>query len=156
MVFTNVFARVEPGTISQLSFYLLLAFSYLIHKWKKVMIMGLILLSGLVAMRTASAIGMFPGSCGTMCMANRNYYGAPMGGNYSYYPYPNLPFHSTFGPSPYYFRPYGPSPYQPPGCVVCMQRYQQFTQPWPSSRGMMFTKVDIPFRPEEQFNPQSL
>ena len=148
MVFTNIFARVEPGTISQLSFYIVLAFSFLLHKWKKIVLITLVVATGLFTAKTVYAFAYNPNQpnfCGTACMANRNYYGAPVGGNQSYYPYPSLPFHSVFGPSPYYFRPYGPSPYQPPGCIVCMQRYQKFTQPWPTSRGMMFTQVKIPY-----------
>jgi hypothetical protein len=118
------------------------------------LIIAFFLLTSLFLLTSKShAMAYFPGSCGTMCMANRNYYGPPVRPNYSYYPYANLPFHSMHGPSPYYFRPYGPSPYQPQDCVTCMQRYQQFTQPWPSSGGMMFTqtvpsqfRAKIPFR----------
>lgn len=77
----------------------------------------------------AHAAGAFYGSCGTSCMANQNYYGRSYNYNNAYYPYQTLPYHSLYGPTQYYFQPYGPSPYQPADCIQCMQRYQQFTQP---------------------------
>lgn len=127
-----MFARVEPGIISQGSIYLVLLFSFFLYYWKHLLTIFAVIFSVAIALyfsTSAHAIGMAPGGgCGTLCMANYNYYGTPYG-NYGYYPYPSLPFHSLQGPTPYYFQPYGPSPYQPNDCIACMQRYQQFTAP---------------------------
>ena len=76
-----------------------------------------------------NSAGGNPYMCGSACMANQNYYGRPYNYNNVYYPYQTLQYHSLYGPTQYYFQPYGPSPYQPTDCIQCMQRYQQFTAP---------------------------
>ncbi|MBY0412884.1 MAG: hypothetical protein K2Q18_01900 [Bdellovibrionales bacterium] len=134
MVFPSLFARVEPGMISQGSIYIVIAFSFFLYYWKRLIAIFAVLFSiSIIAYySTAHAIGYVPGGCGTLCMANNNYYGTPYGG-YGFYPYSSLPFHSLYGPSNYYFQPYAPSPYQPQDCYVCMQRYNMYTSPISSS-----------------------
>ena len=128
MVFPTMFAGIDTGMVSQASIYAVVAFSYMLLRWKKIFILlSLIVMLGGV-LNKAFAFAYVPGGCGTSCMANQNYYGNPYGGN-GYYPYPGLPYHSFYGPAQYYFRPWGPSPYQPQYCVECMQRYQQFSAP---------------------------
>jgi len=139
-----MFAKIEPGTISQFSVYTVVLFSFLLMTWKR-LLAALVFVTTLgILIHSAYAYAAMggPGVCGTMCMANRNYYGSPYGG-YGFYPYQGPPYHSLYGPTPYYFSPYGPSPYQPYNCVACMQRYQQFTSPM-NFPGM--TKWTIPMQ----------
>lgn len=140
MVFPALISKLDPGTITQFSLYSVLCFSLLlkfVHRlWKLVVLAGAIVIGLTLIFSKANAAMGGPGVCGTSCMANRQYYGTPYGMNY-YYPYPMLPFHSVYGPTPYYFRPYAPSPYQPYNCIECMQRYQMFTSPM-SFQGMTY------------------
>jgi hypothetical protein len=141
-----MFAKIDTGSISQFSIYAVVLFSYLINYWRRTLVVSLIALFILAMFNYSHAFAAVggPGVCGTLCMANRNYYGQPYGQNL-YYPYPMLPFHSFYGPSPYYFRPYGPSPYQPYNCIECMQRYQQFTSPmgFPTGGGMTLWQIPL-------------
>ncbi|MBY0412885.1 MAG: hypothetical protein K2Q18_01905 [Bdellovibrionales bacterium] len=88
-----------------------------------------ILSIALFANTSIAEAGMGGNRCGSSCLAMMGqYYGPTYGGN-GFYPYSSLPFHSLYGPSPYYFQPYAPSPYQPQDCFVCMQRYNMYTSP---------------------------
>ena len=153
MVFPALFSSIDQGITSQFSVYLTLIFSYLLNRFKKIAIGLLIVVSlgiGISLFNQAYAIGANPYACGTMCMANQNYYGTPWGHSPIYY-YPSMNYHSLYGPTPYYFRPYPPSPYQPHNCVSCMMRYQQFSQPYTGwGGGMPFTNIQVPLRPDEQ------
>ena len=84
----------------------------------------------------SQAYAGYMGGCGPGCGLNMNYYGRPFGPPPVYY-YPQLPFHTIYGPTPYYFRPHSPSPYRPSDCVECIMRYQRYTQPLPGSQGGM-------------------
>lgn len=56
--------------------------------------------------------------CGTPSLMNNNYYGTPYV-RPGVYPYPNLNYHSFYGPTPYYFTPHGQSPYMPQWMYNC-------------------------------------
>jgi hypothetical protein len=134
MVFPSMFTSVEPGVISQGSIFFVIAFSFVLYYWKRLLALIAVVasISIIFYCSKAHAAMAVPGSCGSSCMATNNsiynYYGQPYGGN-AWYPYANLPFQSLYGPTQYYFPTYGPSPYQPTDCIACMQRYQQFSAP---------------------------
>lgn len=141
MIFPSLFAHVETGLISQISAYIILGFSFLINYFKKIVIIGLLVFISLITFSRLTFAVAAPGVLQSLGQRNLvQYYGSPYG-NYPLYPYPGLPYHALMGPSPYYFRPYGPSPYQPVDCVTCMMRYQQFSSPYPGMNNMMMTNV---------------
>ncbi len=149
MIFPSLFANVETGMISQMSVYLVLAFSFIINKFRKLLLFAFLLGCTGYFGQKIFALMYVPGGCGTLCMANKNYYGVPWGGN-PVYLYPNMPFHSLYGPTPYYFRPYPPSPYRPQDCPVCMLQYQRYTVPYPGINGSTrLTKLHVPYELSE-------
>jgi len=117
MVFPSLQLPIESGMLSQFSLIFVLGFSYFLKFWKKLVVATLITLSLFIVSKNAFGIAMVPGGCGTMCVNNTNYYGAPWGN--PYYFYPGLQYHSFYGPMPYYFRPHGPSPYRPTWMNQC-------------------------------------
>ena len=124
MIFPSLFSNVDSGVVAQVSAIAVIIFSYVLNKAWKMVIFGALIILSIYGYR-AHAIGAVPGACGTMCVNNRMYYGNPYGGM-PVYPYGRLPYHTMYGPTPYYFQPHGPSPYQPYNCVACMMRYNQF------------------------------
>lgn len=122
MVFPSLQLPIESGMLGQFSFLAVMAFSYFLRFWKKLIIISTIVLLGLGIFNKAYGFAAVswqgPGQgCGTMCVNNMNYYGRPMGNPYYYYP--GLQYHSFYGPMPYYFRPHGPSPYRPMWMNTC-------------------------------------
>lgn len=111
MVFPSLQIPIESGLLSQFSVLFVIGFSYFLKYWKKLTIAALLVLSLMGVSNKVFAFAMAPGSCGTMCVNNTNYYGQPWGSPYYYYP--QLQYHSFWGPMPYYFRPHSPSPYRP-------------------------------------------
>jgi hypothetical protein len=131
MVFPSLMTQIDSGIASQFSTVAVLIFSFLLNKMKKIALFALALLAllSLVYSKKIFSATYYPGGCGTLCMANQRYYGPPQGVQPPIYYYPSLQQHALFGPTQYYFSPYGPSPYQPTDCVQCMLQYQQYTAP---------------------------
>ncbi len=124
MVFPSLSFSVETGLISQMSTIAVIAFSIAINYWKKITVYIAIIAGVGLFSTQAFSIAMIPGGCGTSCMANQNYYGAPWGYNRPVYYYPQLQYHSFWGPTPQYFRPHNQSPYAPSwynNCPTCNQ-----------------------------------
>ena len=110
MVFPSFLTGPEAGHISQITVYTVLLFSYFLNRWKKLIAIILILVLTLLITKTAFSFSYVPGGCGTLCMANNNYYGSSYGRT-PYYFYPRLPFHSFAGPQRSYYN-FPPSPYR--------------------------------------------
>ena len=142
MVFPSLMFNVEPGVVSQLSGLAVIAFSFLLHRLKRVMIIALMILAGIFLFKTqAHAFVAYPtqtqqnyGPYQNYTMNNMNYYGTPWGYAPPVYFYPQLQFHSLWGPQqPYYFNPHPQSPYNPNfNCPYCNQMQNQQPQfPFP-------------------------
>ena len=127
MVFPSIFFNMETGTVAQFSTLLIIAFSYCLHRWKKVMLFSVLILAALVGARSVFAFGYVPGACGTSCMAQRNYYGTPYGGA-PVYGYPQV-YPSYMGNNNWQF---SSSPYIPPDCVQCRMQgqYSNYGMPY--------------------------
>jgi hypothetical protein len=133
MVFPSLSFSVDAGLISQMSTLAVIGFSIFLNYWKRAAVyvvtaLTLIFTIGAFS-NSAFAIGFIPNSCGTQCMNNQNYYGTPMTYNRPAYYYPQLQYHSFWGPSPSYFRPHGASPYAPSWYNNCPHCNQQFQNP---------------------------
>ena len=144
MIFPSLFAQVETGLLSQFSVWAVLIFSYFINKWKKIFIILCVPVATFLIINVSKAALAAPGRCGSSCMNSMQYYGTPYGQNPIYLYGGVMPYHSMMGVRPYYFSPYGPSPYQPANCVQCMMRYQQYTNP--IYGGGPLTQIVIPFK----------
>ncbi len=124
MVFPSLSFSVDPGIISSMSTFVVIGFSFMLRYWKKTLFTISIVLGVALFSLKASAIGLYTGSCGTMCSNNQNYYGSPWGQPRPVYYYPQLQYHSFWGPTPYYFNSHGASPYAPSwynNCPHCSQ-----------------------------------
>jgi hypothetical protein len=128
MVFPSLAFNFEPGLISQASAFVVLAFSYLLHRFKKIMLMILLVFSLFLVFQTKvfAFMAVSPYNQNTCsgyagCYNNQNYWGRPWGYNPSIYFYPQLQYHSIWGLQPYYFYPHTPSPYRPYDCPFCNQ-----------------------------------
>lgn len=133
MVFPSFAFQVETGLISQLSTVILIAFSIAINFWKKIVLYLCLILFLVFSVRSAFAYMAMPSSH-PFYNTNQSYYGNPWVGQGAYF-YPGLGFHSSYGPTPYYFRPHYQSPYRPQwmyNCPHCSgnQGWQQNYQPW--------------------------
>ena len=136
MVFPSLVVNIEPGLVSQLSAWIIVAISYFINRLRKgMMAVTAIILIALALISHAHGFGMaYPqtyqyfGPYSTQTTNYLNYYGQPWGAVPPVYFYPYLPPHSFYGPiRPYYFPPYPVSPYAPEGydCVFCKAQYYQ-------------------------------
>lgn len=145
MVFPGFLLQAETGLIAQVSSYSLIVFSYCLNKWRKVFLILFICMAIFISfLKLTHGFAAFAGNTPptntfSNFQNNWNYYGMPMGvpGNFQqvpygmtnmpWYPYPSLPFHSTFPPmQQFYFGPHGQSPYMPSwmqNCPHCMQNF---------------------------------
>jgi len=130
MIFPRFLMQNFSDSISPLSSYALIFLTFLLHFWKKslILIMLLIFIFLFVCRALAFAAIGGPGVCGTLCIAQRNsitqYWGTPYGPWAPIYPYPKLGFHTAYGPVPYYYS-WPPSPYRPAylnDCPYCGPR----------------------------------
>jgi hypothetical protein len=131
MVFPSLMFNVEPGIVSQFSALAVIGFSFLLHRVKKVILVASLVLAGIFAFNTTShAFMAYPsqsynnfGPYQTFTQNNLNYYGQPIGYAPPAYFYPQLQYHSLWGPQqPYYFNPHPQSPYAPVyNCPFCTQ-----------------------------------
>ncbi|HAZ14498.1 MAG: hypothetical protein A2X86_00375 [Bdellovibrionales bacterium GWA2_49_15] len=133
MVFPSIFFNMETGSVAQFSTLLIVAFSYCLHRWKKVVLFSIIIFLALVGARSAFAAMGGPGVCGTSCLAQRNYYGAPYG-RAPFYAYPQM-YPSYMGNNNWQF---SSSPYMQPDCVQCRMQgqYPNYAQPPWATYGM--------------------
>lgn len=142
MVFPSLAFHVEPGIVSQFSAVAVLIFSFILHRLKKIIMYGLIVLSLLYLVKNqAHAFVAYPsqtyqqyGPYQNYYTNNLNYYGTPWGYAPPVYFYPQLQFHTLWGPQqPYYFPPHPQSPYSPNyNCPYCNQMQNQQPQfPFP-------------------------
>lgn len=142
MVFPSLIFNVEPGMVSQFSALAVIGFSYVIHRMKKIAVVALLAISCLVIFQSqARAYAAYPGQTynnwgpyQNYTMNNWNYYGRPYGQVPPAYFYPQLQFHSLWGPQqPYYFQPHPYSPYSPNyNCPYCNQQNNQNQFPFPT------------------------
>lgn len=142
MVFPSLAFQVEPGMISQFSALAVVVFSFLIHRLKKVIVVACLLLAGIFFFNYKSHAIVaynpqvynqnrhYPQSQ-TPYYNNFNYYGQPWGYAPPVYFYPQLQYHTLWGPQQQnYFQPHPYSPYAPqPTCPFCGPQPQQPTQP---------------------------
>jgi hypothetical protein len=129
MVFPSLMFNVEPGTVSQFSALAVIGFSFIIHRIKKVVIYASLLIVGMFFYQSqAHAMAYFPaqqynnyGPYQNYTQNNLNYYGRPWGYAPPAYFYPQMQYHSLWGPQqPYYFNPHPQSPYTPNyNCPYC-------------------------------------
>lgn len=137
MVFPSLAFHVEPGTISQFSALAVIGFSFLIHRWKKIAVfLGIFFVGVLLFNQNARAFMAVPSNYygqqfPQTYQNNYNYYGQPWGYAPPMYFYPQLQYHSLWGPTqPNYFNPHPYSPYAPQmNCPYCQQMQQQQYQP---------------------------
>lgn len=139
MVFPSLMIHVEPGLVSQLSAWAVIGFSFLLHRLKKVaLVIGALTVGAFLLISHAHSFAMMPsqsydsmGPYGTYTQNHMNYYGRPMGNVPPAYFYPQLQYHSLWGPQPYYFNPHPVSPYSPMyNCPFCNQQMApQFPYP---------------------------
>ncbi len=139
MVFPSLMFNLEPGTVSQFSGFAVIAFSFVLHRMKKIMLILSLLLVGVFFYSKAHAFAYYPtqqynnyGPYQTPYTNNMNYYGRPYGYAPPVYFYPQLQFHTLWGPQqPYYFNPHPTSPYSPNyNCPFCgPQQPPQFPYP---------------------------
>lgn len=130
MVFPSLIFNIEPGTASQFSGMAVLLFSFIIHRIKRLAIVTGLVVLGVCFSMDAFSFYLGPGTHPVTSNHNRNfmqYYGTPWGMRPPVYFYPQLPYHSLWGPQPYYFQPHGLSPYAPQYCPHCQQ--QNFQPP---------------------------
>lgn len=136
MVFPSLMFNVEPGVVSQFSAMAVVIFSFMVHRLRKLILVGAVVLASFFIYQSqARAYAAMPHSTyqqwGNPYFANNyNYYGRPWGQVPPAYFYPQLQYHSLWGPTqPYYFRPHPVSPYSPNyNCPYCNQ-YNPNTQP---------------------------
>lgn len=132
MVFPSLMFRIEPGFISQLSAWSVMAFSFMLYRFKKLMIFATaLMIVVLLFCNRVFAFGLAPSNNYNNFpnynygYNNMNYYGRPWGYSPPTYFYPQLPYHSLYGPQQYYFQPHNYSPYAPVDCPYCNQNQQQ-------------------------------
>lgn len=143
MIFPSFLTTTEPGLISTVGFYGVIFFTMVLHFWRRV----LVLLILLVALFTFSwhtlafGAGFNPNACGTACMSQQRnlyqYWGTPYGPWAPVYPYPNTPYHAFYGPVPSYYS-WPPSPYRPDylyDCPYCGPRLI-YGAPMPAAMGV--------------------
>jgi hypothetical protein len=111
-MFPSFLIRPEIGLIATFNVYLVIAFGYVLHRFKKTLFIAILLTSLIVAFRAnafMAAGGCYPHACGAIlpnATTNTigNYY--PWGGYYyapqSYYPWMNNPY-SMMGMAPSYY-----------------------------------------------------
>jgi hypothetical protein len=139
MVFPSLMFNVEPGVISQVSAFAVIGFSFLLHKMKRIILVTFFVLAGVfIYNSSAHSFAAFPGQqynnygpYQTYTTNNLNYYGRPWGNVPPAYFYPQMQYHSLWGPQqPYYFNPHPQSPYAPNyNCPFCGPYQQQQPQP---------------------------
>lgn len=113
MVFPSLSFSVDPGMISTMSTMVVIGFSFMLRYWKKALVYSTVVVAlGLFSLK-ASAIGFYPSSGGPSFNNNQTYYGSPWGQARPVYYYPQLQYHSFWGPTPSYFQSHGASPYAP-------------------------------------------
>ena len=152
MVFPSLFFQNDPGVISQFSGFLVLAFSFLLHRAKKWVLALLVLISLiLICQNQAHAFAIMSGQVGSsvncanpaaadLCryvdpyQNTLNFYGTPWGQSQPVYFYPSFNPYLNM-PYPYYFMPHSPSPYGPGNyCPTCNPIYQNpFPYPNPNT-----------------------
>ena len=143
MVFPSLLFNVEPGVVSQFSGFFLLAFSFLIHRAKKWVVVGILALSSFLILHnkahamvaspgmTYPLVSPYPGFPMNPYMTNFNYYGQPWGQVPPLYFYPTLPPYMGMYPQNY-FMPHTPSPYGPGNfCPTCNLNNPYPPQPVP-------------------------
>ena len=117
MIFPSLFVGSDVGILSQTVAFVVLVFSYLLYSWKNLAVFFSITFLLLFSARTVFSVGMIPGACGTLCMAQMRTYGAPMGGT-PLYPYPSV--YPSYMNNTSWMMP--PSPYRPSwmnDCIEC-------------------------------------
>jgi hypothetical protein len=135
MVFPSLMFQVDQGIVSQISAWAVILFSFLLYRFKKIVITVFVVLTAVILFQSHAfamvAPGTYPGNwngCGAYqgCANNMNYYGPVRSYAPPVYFYPQLPYQSMWPQQNYYF-PHTPSPYQPVDCPFCnqMQNYQQ-------------------------------
>ena len=138
MVFPSLMFQLDQGMASQLSAWIVILFSFLIYRFKKIILIIFTCLILLILFQNYSfAMMAGPGTgsgypntwqgCSAYqgCNNNFNYYGQARGYTPPVYFYPQLPYQSMWPQQNYYF-PHSTSPYQPADCPFCNQ--QQFYQ----------------------------
>lgn len=144
MVFPSLMFKIEPGLVSQFSALSVIAFSYFLHRLKKVALIVLVLLILLATFFQTKVFAMMavPGNTyqnyntgpwGNYYNNNLNYYGRPWGYVPPVYFYPGLQYHSVWGYQPSYFYPHQPSPYAPVDCPWC-QLQQNYGPQFPNNQ----------------------
>ena len=139
MVFPSLMFQIDQGVVAQISAWIVIIFSFLLYRFKKVMITLFILLGIVILFQGRSfamvAVSPYPNSwsgCNAYygCANNSNYYGQAYGYMPPVYFYPQMPYQSMWPQQNYYF-PHSPSPYQSADCPFCnqMQYYQNQQQP---------------------------
>ena len=126
MVFPSLSFSVDTGLVSQMSTLVVIGFSIVLNYWKKITLYAFAAISLSLISYNAFAIAAVQNNCGGYgyCQNTQNYYGQPWGYNRPVYYYPQLQYHSFWGPTPNYFRPHGASPYAPSwynNCPHCNQ-----------------------------------
>lgn len=137
MVFPSLMFNVEPGVVSQFSAMAVVIFSFMVHRLRKLLLVGVVVLASFFFYQSqARAYGHVSPSTyqqwgNPYFVNNYNYYGRPWGMVPPAYFYPQLQFHSLWGPNqPYYFQPHSISPYSPNyNCPSCNQHYNPYYQP---------------------------
>lgn len=146
MVFPSLMFQIDQGMASQLSAWLVILFSFLIYRYKKILLTFFVGLIILVISQQSHAFGYggasnynYPNTwqgCSIYqgCNNNFNYYGQARGYTPPVYFYPQLPYQSMWPQQNYYF-PHSASPYQPADCPFCnqQQNYQQQPMFFPNS-----------------------
>jgi hypothetical protein len=139
MVFPSLSFSVDAGLVSQMSTLVVIGFSIFLNYWKKALIYILVFISVLVAVgifsSNAFSFAAVNGTCGTMCANNQNYFGTPMTYNRPAYYYPQLQYHSFWGPRQSYFNSHTPSPYAPSSYYNCPHCNQQNQYPFFQNQG---------------------
>ncbi len=131
MVFPSLIVQIDQGAIAQFSAWIVLLFSFVLYRFKKIIITFFVVLIAVIATK-AHAFGLpSPGYGQNSQYYNNyyNYYGRPTGYAPPVYFYPQLPYQSMWPQQNYYFRS-SPSPYRPVDCPFCNQQNYQQTQPF--------------------------
>jgi hypothetical protein len=99
MVFPSLMLKIEPGAISQFSAILVIAFSYIISRFRKIAVFSLLLVVAVVITKTAFGFAGFPGQGGSAStyLRNTSYYGPPFQNSFPTYFYPSMPFQTYSG-----------------------------------------------------------
>ena len=139
MVFPSLMFNVEPGTVSQFSALAVIGFSIFIHQIKKIILFTGLLIMGLWLYTSQVYAYYMPQQQNNNYSLyqnyntnNMNFYGRPWGYAPPMYFYPQLQYHSLWGPQqPYYFNSHPQSPYAPNyNCPSCNSvQPQQFPLP---------------------------